>query len=329
MKNDCDNRASKPKVAIILLNWNGKKDTLECLASLEKASYPNREVIVVDNGSHDGSVQVIREQFPTILLIETFHNLGYAGGNNAGIDHAMRRGAEYILLLNNDTVVEPDFLSHMVASAEEKPRGGIFGAKILRYKEPEILDHMAGCWNGKRAEFDSLGYGMRDRGQFDAMQETDYVCGCAFLLRRSVVERVGKLDPNFFLLWEETDLCARAKRAGFEIWLTPKAVVWHKVSASFSGKALMHYYWWRNRLLWMRKNCSLPARVSLYRRVVLGEIFKIYKIMLLKTLQLFFCRCFFPHKITEKKLLKLKRYKAGCKGIRDYFLRRFGGPVTL
>ncbi len=316
------------KVAIILLNWNGKNDTLECLTSLHKLQYPHYEIILVDNGSKDHSVDSISEQFPYLRIIETFCNLGYAGGNNAGIDHAMNTNADFFLLLNNDTIVAPNLLQAFLQSAKEKPQGGIFGAKILRYHEPDVIDHIGGKWNQSIAEFESYGRG-RKKEAISEMAKVDYVSGCALFVRREVFLKIGKLDSAFFLLWEETDFCYRAKKMGFEIWTAPAAIVWHKISGSFSGKALMHYYWWRNRLLWIEKNLSKEERGKIYRKILLKEIIKIYKLNSLKTLQLLLYRFLFPNKITEKRVLALKRYKAGCKGIRDYFFKRFGGPVSL
>lgn len=314
------------KIAIVLLNWNGKNDTLECLSSLKKLDYPHIDIILVDNGSKDDSVAAFQKAFPEIPLIQTFANLGFAGGNNGGILHALRRGADFILLLNNDTIIDPSLITSFLKAAQSKPEGGIFGAKILRYHEKETIDHIGGVWNPRIAEFESLGRGL-EKGTISEMANVDYVCGCALFARKEVFEKVGMLESDFFLLWEETDFCFRAKKAGFEIWTVPDALVWHKISASFSGKALMHYYWWRGRLLWIERNCNLQKKISLYAKVLLKEMWKIHKLCLLKSAQHFLEKFLFPQKMTEKKKLTLKRYQAGCKGIRDYFFRKFGGPV--
>jgi GT2 family glycosyltransferase len=317
-----------PKVAIVLLNWNGKKDTLECLDSLSKITYDNYEILLVDNGSHDGSVETLQSAYPELSIIETYANLGYAGGNNVGIDHALQRGADFILLLNNDTSVPPSFLNAFLEAAQEKPRGGVFGAKVLCYQKPDTIDQFGGMWNEKIAEFESIGRG-RHESHFNEMMQVDYVSGCALFIRKEVFQKIGKIEQDFFLLWEETDFCYRAKKAGFEIWTVPKAFILHKISASFSGKALMHYYWWRNRLLWIERNCTASQKRSLYLKILIKEMFKIHKLNTLKTAQHWIYKTLFPQKITDKKVRELKRYKAGCKGIRDYFLRRFGGPVSL
>ncbi len=318
----------KDKVSIILLNWNGKKDTLECLASLQKLTYPNYEILIVDNGSSDDSIASFQKEFPSLPIIQTFSNLGYAGGNNVGVDHALERGADYILLLNNDTIVSSDLLDRFLDAAKKQPKGGLFGGKILSYKEPKLIDHLGGNWNPRIGEFVSIGKG-KDITFFTDMQKVDYVSGCALFIKREVIEKVGKLDPRFFLLWEETDFCYRARTAGFEIWSVPTALVWHKISASFSGKALMHYYWWRNRLLWIEKNLPWKEKKQLYFQVILKDIFKIYKHFALKSLQYFFLKLFSPSQLNERKKAALKRYRAGCLGIRHYFLRKFGGPITI
>lgn len=312
----------KKKLSIIILNWNGKEDTLACLASLEKQDTQNFEVLLVDNGSRDDSVEAFSKHYPHHTLILTHANLGYAGGNNLGIDHALKRGADLVLLLNNDTEMDKDFISNLLRSTDEKPEGGIFGPKVVRHSARDTLDHMGGFWSSEIGEYKPFLFNKPER-DFQEMQELDYISGCSILIRREVIEKIGKLDPRFFLLWEESDFCARAKNAGFSIWATPRATLFHKVSASFEGKAMMQYYWWRNRLLWMRKNLDKSEYKKVFRRVVLKEIIKYHRHSLLKKLGLVYLKIMNPKKITEKRLLKLKRYQAGCKGIHDYYQRRF------
>jgi GT2 family glycosyltransferase len=303
-----------PKIIIILLNWNGKKDTLECLNSLAKVNYPNRQAIVVDNGSTDGSIEEIRSVYPMTPILENGENLGFAGGNNPGIEWALRHKAEWILLLNNDTTVAPDFLDAFLQAAHEKSKAKVLGAKILRYHEPNVVDHLGGMWNETKGEFDSQHCGETDHPYFN-MQPVDYVCGAALFMHRSVPEKIGLLEPNFFLFWEETDFCYRAKRAGFEVWTAPEAKVWHKVSSSFTGgKPHMHYFWWRSRLLWIERNCSEKEKTNLYKRVIIPELWKMGRHYLLKTI----------FSSDKNKKEKLKRYKAGCAGAIDFFRKRFG-----
>ncbi|MBX7066383.1 MAG: glycosyltransferase family 2 protein [Parachlamydiales bacterium] len=306
-----------PKISIILLNWNGKKDTLECLASLKKVTYPNFQTIVVDNGSKDDSVAALRKAYPEMPIIETGANLGFAGGNNEGIQWVLRHHAEWILLLNNDTVVAPDFLDAFMQAAKEKPQAKILGAKILRYDKPEIIDHLGGFWCPELGEFCSPDAGQPDHPYFQ-MREADYVCGAALFMHRSVPETIGLLEPNFFLFWEESDFCYRAKKAGLQVWTAPEAKVYHKVSSSFTGgKPHMHYFWWRSRLLWIERNCSPEEKKALFRKIIIPELMKLTRHYLIKS----FLNFFSPN---PKRKEQARRLKAGCAGVLDFYRGKFG-----
>lgn len=308
------------KICIILLNWNGKKDTLECLASLQKVTGPAFQTIVVDNGSTDDSVEALRIAYPDLPILEMGKNLGFAAGNNEGILFALRKKFEWILLLNNDTVVDPYFLQAFMQAVERHPAARILGAKIYRYGDPMRIDHLGGVWDSKRGEFSSCFCNqMEDGVSFEMEKEADYVCGAALLMHRSVPETIGLLEPRYFLFWEETDFCIRAKKSGFEIWTAPKAKVWHKVSSSFTGgKPHMHYFWWRSRLLWIERNCTKKQAWDLYRRFVLPDAMKMVRHFLLRQVQ----SLLFPK--SKEREARLLRYQSGCAGIRDYVLRRFG-----
>lgn len=321
-----------PRIAIIVLNWNGKKDTLACLESLKDLSYPNYETIVVDNGSTDGSIAAIVERFPQLLLIETGDNLGFAEGNNVGIRKALERGAELLFLLNNDTVVASDILECFVETFRLHPEAGILGAKIFLHDQRDTLDHLGGTWNPKTGVFEFIGLRQKEDGrQLQDPQEIDYVCGAGLIVKRAVIEAVGYLEPRFFLIWEESDFCFRARKAGFKTMTCPQAKLWHKVSASFvGGKPHSTYFWWRNRLLWIERNCPLRERWSLIVRVLVPDILHMLKIRLLKKLQLFFLKLLKPKADLKEKELKLLKNRAALCGVRDYLLRRFGnGPSWI
>ena len=329
MGNDLSPPTTSNKILIILLNWNGKKDTLECLSSLSKVTYPHFTTIVVDNGSSDDSVPCLRACFPHIPLFETKENLGFAGGNNVGIAWALKKDYNWILLLNNDTVVAPNFLHAFMEAAKEQPKAKILGAKIYRYADKEKIDHLGGKWNPKIAEFESLCFGCMDDGfSFETMQPVDYVCGAALLMHRSVPETIGLLEPRYFLFWEETDFCCRAKRLNFEIWTAPKAKIWHKVSASFTGgKPQMHYFWWRSRLLWIERNCLFPEKRELYRKVILPDLWKMLRHYLLRSLQNGLVRSL-CRELSEERIQKVRRNKAGLIGALHYYLGRSGNSPT-
>jgi hypothetical protein len=312
---------------VVILNWNGKNDTLTCLASLEN-QVSSFDTIIVDNGSNDDSVTEIKKRFPRATLVETSQNLGYAGGNNVGIEYALKQGADLILLLNNDTVVDKQFIASLLKTAQNSPKAGIFGAYPIRMANPEKIDHLGGRWNSSTATFDLIGLGAA-KG-FKTEQPLDYVCGCSILIRRQVFETIGLLESNFFLFWEEADFCMRAKKAGFGIEICYEAQLHHKISASFIGGAPHKtYFWWRGRFLWMERNCSKEEKARLYKRVLFPELGHLLKLRLIKGFQLLLLNLVQRKNLTQKKS-KLLQYKAALEGYRDFRKASFGkGPDWL
>jgi GT2 family glycosyltransferase len=226
-----------PSVAIIILTWNGRQLTMECLDSLRTCAAADVELVVVDNASSDGTVAAIRDTYgETVTVIENDSNLGFARGNNVGIEYALGRGARYILLLNNDTAVAPDLVQHLVAPLESDPGVGITTPKILFYTPPDRIWFAGGEVYLARGVARHTGIRETDRGQFDQDHDTDYATGCALMARREVYERVGLLDPGYVAYFEDTDFCMRARRAGWRIRYAPAARVWHKISASTGGQ---------------------------------------------------------------------------------------------
>jgi hypothetical protein len=241
-------------VTVIVLHWNGLADTLECLESLADLDYPAYGVAVVDNGSDDGVGAAVRERFPTVTVLENGQNLGYAGGNNVGLEYALAQGADYALLLNNDTQVAPDFVRRLVDAAEGDPLIGMAGPTIYYYGQPNVIWSAGGRIDWQRGSTRMVGLDEPDEGQCGTEpRRIDFVTGCALLVRRAVMERVGLLDERFFAYYEETEWCVRAGRAGFKIVHVPSARIWHKISpAARADSPLVHYYMTRNRLLFLR-----------------------------------------------------------------------------
>ncbi|MDA8100286.1 MAG: glycosyltransferase family 2 protein [Nitrospiraceae bacterium] len=221
-----------PKVAVIVLNWNGLEDTAACLESLAKVAYKPVEIIVVDNGSIDGSQRFLRENYPWATLIETGQNLGFTGGNNVGIRHALERGVDYILLLNNDTVVAHDFLDALVKTAVRRPDVGILNPKIYYFDPPEMIWYAGGELSLYRGISKHFGFRQIDHGQFDSEQEVTFVTGCAFFIKREVVEAIGLLDDYFFCYSEDADWTIRTRKAGYKGFYVPSSRIWHKVGGS-------------------------------------------------------------------------------------------------
>lgn len=300
-----------PKVFIIILNWNGKDLTIECLNSLKGIEYDNYQVVVVDNGSTDDSTTVIKEKFPHLLLIENGANLGFSAGNNVGIEYAITQGADYIFLLNNDTIVDPQVISALIEASRKYPDAGIFGSKIYYYGSSEKIWYAGAQWLPDKLRFEHIGQGIIDNGKdWEDVRETDYICGCALLIKADVVKQIGILEPKYFLMWEEGDFCYRARRSGYKSIIVPSSKVWHKISASFSGgdKAPHYqYFWWRNRLLWIERNIPFSESFKLYP-LIARDIFRQVRNYLS------------PQTTSQDRL----RNKAALQGVQDYFLRRFG-----
>jgi GT2 family glycosyltransferase len=301
--------AETPLVYIIVLNWNGWKDTIECVESCLKITYGAFMVVIVDNDSADGSEKILRERFPELEIVQTGGNLGYAGGNNVGIRHALEKGADYIWLLNNDTVVDPAVLDELVAVAGQDAGIGMLGPKILLHSRPQHLNCIGSTINLLTGRPRLLALGEKDDGRFDQISDMDTLSGCSLLVRKEVVDRVGLLDDRFFLFYEETDWILRAKRAGYRMVYVPKARIWHKVSVSVGGhqSPLMLYYMTRNNPLLVRKNVNL-VRYAMFLTIYLFLVI--------------------PKKLINVLFLnKEKRYqkaRAILSGVRDYFIGRFG-----
>lgn len=244
----------EPKVFIVVLNWNRAADTIECVRSLRGLAYSNVEVLVVDNASVDGSVTALGAAFPDLTVVRNAKNLGYSEGNNVGIRYALSRKADYVLLLNNDTVVDKDLLHELVRVATTFSNAGLVGPKIYDYREPTKVWFAGASIDWSSGDSPHLGLGEYDAGQFNRVTEVDRLTGCAMMVSREVFERVGLFDPRYFLYYEDVDLCVRAAKAGYKSYCVQTAKVWHKESSSTSanhGSDLHAYYHLRNRLLFL------------------------------------------------------------------------------
>lgn len=307
-------RPKTPLVAIILLNWNQPHFTLACLRSLQFITYPNFKVIVLDNGSEDDSLAQINELIPAlpynVELIPNGRNLGFAEGNNVGIRQALEQGADYVLLLNTDTEVAPDFLEPLVDLAESNTAIGITGSKIYYYDDPRRIWSAGGIFT-PAGWTKQLGVNEPDGPQFNRVRRVDYVTGCAMLVRREVIEKVGMLDARFFAYYEETDWCARAARVGYSIWYEPRSVVWHKISLKSRDLSPTYVYLMtRNRLLFVRnlKQSVVAAWLSL----IMIDLRILISVTLRKR---------YRHKRA------LRRWQV--QGMLDYLQGRFGGPPMI
>ena len=272
----------QPLVYIVILNWNNAPDTIECLRSLNGSKYPTYVPIVVDNGSTNGSVSEIREAYPKIKIKELDTNSGYAAGNNVGIQHALDSGADYVMVLNNDTLVEPTMLGELIKCAESNSEIGMIGPKMYCYEPEDAIFATGSFINWSKGEITNRGMFQpaSDFAQFQRPERVDFVAGCGVLVSRKFIEQVGVLDPIYYLNFEDVDWGVRGWQGGFEVWFVPQAVMWHKVSATL-GKAspVNTYYMTRNALLFFWRNTPSPLRFLVIARIV----FRTLKIILVWT----------------------------------------------
>lgn len=252
-------REAWPKVAIIILNWNNYEDTKECLESVENITYPNYKVFVVDNGSTDGSGERLAGDFPYFKFIWNEKNLGFSAGNNMGIKQALRSKADYVMLLNNDTIVDPGMLMPLVERMDADRGMGITAPKIYSHSSIEqnnVLWFAGGKLRLFYGKTRMVGYGERDTGQYDDIKDTSWASGCAMLIRASVFSKVGFLNPDYFNSLEDVDFSINVRKAGYKIIFVPESQLWHKEARSSGSldSPLYIYFQVRNRLLFMRKN---------------------------------------------------------------------------
>ncbi len=298
------------KIVIIILQWNNSADTIACLESILQIDYPHFEVILVDNGSRPEEIAAVRSAFKELICIENGKNLGFAEGNNIGIQEALKRQAEYLLLLNNDTIVDKHILTAFVSAAENNRDAGVLGAKIYYFDEPTTLWYAGGNVNLQSFRCYHEGCTESDLNKrHETVRETNYACGCALFITREAVEKVGMMDPRFFLIWEEIDWCWRIRKAGYRCLFVPQARVWHKISQSFEGGnrgPSWQYYYFRNRLLFIQKHIPIKKRLAFYATTFLKEIGQMLWLSI--------------HPQTPAATRRLNR--SALKGVRDYLLGR-------
>lgn len=245
-----------PSVLIVVLNWNGLQDTLECLASLRELHYANHRVLVVDNGSSDGSPEIIAEKFPEVVLLRNVSNEGFAGGNNRAIDFALNQGFDYCWFFNNDAAADPGALSALMRCAETDERIGLLSPVLYHADRPDTVQACGGVIDWENWEF-ALTESVEDWNDANAYGRA-YLWGTALLVRREVLQTIGGFEEKFFAYVEDRHFCMRAKTSGFDLALVPEAKIYHKWSQSSGGdhaapfKVFLmrrnNYFFWRQHL---------------------------------------------------------------------------------
>ena len=265
---------AQPHVAVIVLAHGRREDTLDCLASVARAGWGLLTVIMVDNGSRDGTAEAVSARFPSTYVIRQERNLGFAGGNNVGIRRALALGADYVFLLNNDATIATDTIARCVEAARRHPDAGALCPVIYFAEPPDLIWYAGAIFDATRAHSGRmLGYRESDSGQLTGTRETDRMTGAAVLIPQRVLEQVGLLDAGLFFLYEDVDWSLRARRAGHPIYLVPEAKAWHRVSATSGGEhsPLIAYYDTRNHIAVCRRHAPLRGWSGLRRELgILG-----------------------------------------------------------
>lgn len=277
-----------PKTAVIILNFNSYKQTIECIESVKNITYPNYEIIVVDNNSKDDSLQNIKSSFPDIILLKSMDNLGYAFGNNLGIKYALERNIQYICILNNDVAVDKNFLQPVIKTLIEDKKAAAAGPAICYYGQDDVIQAMGGNIN----LYTGLP-GMKFKGKKlsqvkESLYNVDYLGGACFVVKADILKKFGLIPENYFLFYEETEFFLNIKRQGYRLISVRDSKVYHKVSGTISRyEGLSYFFLNRNRIIFVRRNARLYHKFIFFfyiitetfgRMILRGELslFKYY-----------------------------------------------------
>lgn len=268
------------KVFIILVNYNGVTDTLECIKSLESIYYNNYEIVVVDNDSTDNSLDILKEKIGyKHHVISSNKNGGFAFGNNIGIRYALEKGADYVLLINNDTTVEPDFLDELVNSMEKNDECGITTGLILNYYDKNLVWYAGGEINWNRF----YGYHKHENKNINRLRlyesEVSFATGCLMLIRSEVITKVGELPEEYFMYYEDVDYCANIQENGYKIYFNPKSIIYHKISATSGESESPFAITWntRNRVNFINKYRYKISNINYIKLILFFYITRIIK----------------------------------------------------
>lgn len=282
------------------------EDTLECLSSLEKLTYSNVRIVVVDNASKNNEAETIERKFPAAAVLKQTENLGFCGGCNVGIKYALENDADYVMLLNNDTLVSSDLLEKLLDGSKNLENVGAISPIILSYPEKEAIWFSRAEWKKERAAF-SL---RKETDKYSELKnrapyETEFTCGCCLFAPTEMFRREGLLDERYFAFFDEAEWCARIKRKGFKFYVVPTAAIFHKGSRSTPG-LVSTYLMTRNRLLWMKENLSFRKRLESFpflAKNLLGQFLNISGL--------------------TKEHMPKQHSRAIIQGYKDYFLGNF------
>ena len=294
---------SQPPVGVVIVNWNLKDSLRETLRSFQKVNYPGLQIVVSDNASSDGSVEMVRAEFPEVHLMTREKGLGYAKGASLGVEYLLDK-AKYIFSTTNDVEVDPDMITRLVDYAEQNPAAGMIGTKIYFFDRPNVIWHAGAHINPFNGYNYHFGWERTDRGQYDQVKECDYVTGCGVLLRSETIKKTGAFKEDLIFYFEDADLCYRVRSAGYKIVYLPTAKMYHKVETTLAkNRGLQLHYITRNGLYLLQKH-----RIGFYPLSLLAHIFVVNAAKIL----------FFAF------LLRWANCKGIWRGIRDWRREKYG-----
>lgn len=290
-----------PSVSVLIVAWNRRNDVLDCIESLVGSGYPRLAVYVVDNASSDGTSEIAAEKYPQVIIIRSETNLGYAGGNNLGMQRIIDDRLDAVFLLNDDAVLEGDTIGTLIANGYADESIGVLSPKILLHSDPGIIWSSGGNVDPVSGITSQRQYGQKDDPSDSEITEVDYAVGCAMLIKSEVIRKVGMLDERYFTYYEETDWCRRIRNAGYRILYVPQSRVMHKVPLVIKNRNNAAYYYTRNRLLYLNSAGAPPGRIAW---IAISDFLRTAAAYSIKG------------RLHEGKLV--------LKGVIDYYTRRFG-----
>lgn len=263
---------NQPKVFVIVLCYNGVDLTLGCLETIQQQDYPNLEICLVDNGSTDGSIEILSQKYPQAHWVKNYENLGYALGNNRGVEYALEAGAEVVFLVNNDTRLEKECVSRLVETLIKDTQIGIIGPMVYTWDGDKTISSAGGQVDWKMADAVNVGMGEKDTGQYRG-RTVDFINGCGIMITRDAIQQAGLLDAKLFMYWEETDWCLRVKSKGFKIYFEPSASMEHKATIrSIELSPTTLYYMTRNRFLFFFRHSPNMLKILSLLRALKGTL---------------------------------------------------------
>ena len=286
-------------VYVILINYNTRNHTMECIESLNKLSYKNYRILIIDNNSKNDNFDDIKLKYSNVDLIYNDRNVGFSGANNIGIKYALENYADYILLLNNDTIVEENFLDILVEKSEKNKEVGICTGRINSYYEKNRIWYAGGDINYLKGDTKVYGFDANSDTYIDEERYCEFASGCCMLLKAEALKKVGLMNEEYFLYYEDVDYSKSYLDNGFKILYCPDSVIYHKESVSTRKYSYNYqYYFTRNRLLFVKNNFKFLNKITAYPISILWLLYKILK--------------------------GTFNFKPCIEGIKDFIFRRFG-----